>query len=142
VFSSTDFEDEVKKGSQLITYSGIGAQHQNGVAERAFCMVVELAHTMLIYAAIRNTEFVEVLLWHFALLHSCHIWNLVPKLQHFAPFELLSRLMTERNYSDLRHLHTWGCQVYILEYVVAVGKKVPKWLPRARRGVRAPRSAF
>ena len=63
------------------------------------------------------------------------MWNTVPKLQQFAPIELLCRNMSDRNYSDLRHLHTWGCPVYVLEYDVAVGKKVPKWSPRSRRGV-------
>ena len=135
VFSSTDFEAEIMKGAQTISYSGVGAQHQNGVAERAIRTVVERARTMLIHAAIRNPEFVDVSLWPFALSHSCHVWNTVPKLQQFAPIELLCRSLTERNYSDLRHLHTWGCPVYVLEYDVAVGKKVPKWSPRARRGV-------
>ena len=130
VFSSTDFEDEIKKGSQSISYSGVGAQHQNGVAERAIRTVVERARTMLIHAAIRNPEFVEVSLWPFALSHSCHVWNSVPKLRGFSPLELLSCSVSERNNNDLRHLHTWGCPVYILEYDVAVGKKIPKWSPR------------
>ena len=34
VFNSAAFEEEIKRGSQLITYSGVGAQHQNGVAKR------------------------------------------------------------------------------------------------------------
>ena len=108
VFSSTDFEEEIKKGSQSITFSGVGAQHQNGVAECAICTVVERARMMLIHEAIQNPEFVEVSLWPFALSHLCHVWNLVPKLQSFSPLELLSRSVTERNYGDLRHLHTWG----------------------------------
>ena len=35
VFTSAAFEEEIRNGSQTITYSGVGAQHQNGVAERA-----------------------------------------------------------------------------------------------------------
>ena len=135
MFSSADFEAEISRGSQTITYSGVGAQHQNGVAEHAIRTVVERARTMLIHASIRNSEFVDVSLWPFALTHSCHIWNTVPKLQQFAPIELLCRSLLEQNYTDIRYLHTWGCLVYILEYDVAVGKKVPKWSPRSRRGV-------
>ena len=59
VFSSQDFEAEILKGAQTITFSGVGAQHQNGVAERAIRTVVERARTMLIHAAIRNPEFVD-----------------------------------------------------------------------------------
>jgi len=36
VFSSTDFEEEIKKGSQSIKFSGVGAQHQNGVAKTCY----------------------------------------------------------------------------------------------------------
>ena len=35
VFASSEFEAEIKKEDQTITYSGVGASHQNGVAERA-----------------------------------------------------------------------------------------------------------
>ena len=135
VFNSAAFEAEIEKGSQSITYSGVGAQHQNGVAERAIRTVVERARTMLIHAAMRNQEHVDVQFWPFAMTHSCHLWNTVPKLNQFSPVELLSRTLHTRNYSDLRHCHVWGCPVYILEYDIAVGKKVPKWSPRARRGV-------
>ena len=76
VFSSKDFEDEIMKGSQSITYSGVGAQNQNGVAERAIRTAVERARTMLIHASIWNEENVNVSLWPFALSHSCFIWNL------------------------------------------------------------------
>jgi len=101
VFSSKDFEDEILKGSQSITYSGVRAQNQNGVAERAICTVVERARMMLIHASIRNEQNVDVSLWPFALSHSCFIWNTVPKLNQFSPIEVLSRTMTTRNYSEI-----------------------------------------
>ena len=37
IFNADEFEDEIKKENQGITFSGVGAQHQNGVAERASC---------------------------------------------------------------------------------------------------------
>ena len=135
VFNSAEFEAEIGKGSQSITYSGVGAQHQNGVAEQAIWTVVERARTMLIHAVMRNQEHVDVQLWPFAMTYSCHLWNIVPKLNQFSPIELLSQTIHTRNYSYLRHSHVWGCPVYILEYDVAVGKKLPKWSPRARHGV-------
>ena len=45
VFNSAEFEVEIGKGLQSITYSGVGAQHQNGVAKRAIRTVVEQAHS-------------------------------------------------------------------------------------------------
>ena len=84
---------------------------------------------MLIHAAMRNQEHVDVQLLPFAMAHLCHLWNTVPKLNQFSLIELLSQTIRTRNYSDLRHYHVWGCPVYILEYDVAVGKKLPKWSP-------------
>ena len=56
VFSSSEFENEIKRENQTITYSGVGAQHQNGVAERSIRTVVERTFTMLIHAAMRNPD--------------------------------------------------------------------------------------
>ena len=86
VFSCKEFENEILKDSQLITYSG--------VAIRA---VVERARMMLIHDSIWNEQHVNISLWPFALSHSCYIWNTVPKLNQFAPVELLSRTMMARN---------------------------------------------
>jgi len=41
VLSSKEFEDKILKGSQSITFSIVGLQHQNGVAEQAICMVAK-----------------------------------------------------------------------------------------------------
>ena len=79
VFNSAAFEEEIEKGSRSITYSGVGAQPQNGVAERAVRTVVERARTMLVHATIRNVDNVDASLWPSALNHSCYLWNTVPK---------------------------------------------------------------
>ena len=70
VFTSTAFEEEIRNGSQMITYSGVGAQHQNGVAKRAIRTVVERAQTMLVHATIRNADHVDASLWSSVLNHS------------------------------------------------------------------------
>ena len=33
IFSSREFEDEIERTKQAISFSGVGAQHQNGIAE-------------------------------------------------------------------------------------------------------------
>ena len=135
VFNSAAFEEEIENGSQSITYSGVGAQQQNGVAERSMRTVVERARTMLVHATIRNADNVDASLWPSALNHSCYLWNTVPKENNYSPIEILSSVVDSRSYSDLRHTHVWGCPVYILEYELASGKKLPKWNPHSRCGV-------
>ena len=68
VFSSAAFEEEIQKGSQRITYSGVGAQYQNGVAERAIQTVVERARNMLVHATIRLMRIMWML--HYGRVHS------------------------------------------------------------------------
>ena len=57
----------------------MGAQHQNGVAERAMRTVIERACTSLIHAAIRYPDKFNATLWPFALNNVCYVWNEVPK---------------------------------------------------------------
>ena len=127
VFSSSEFENEIKRENQTITYSGVGAQHQNGVAERSIRTVVERARTMLIHAAIRNPDNFDATLWPFAMNHSAYIWNITPKEGTISPNAILSRMILKEKYPELKSLKIWGCPVYILDYKVANGQKLPKW---------------
>ena len=38
------------------------------------------------------------------------------------------------DYSHLTSLHVFGCPCYVLDPTLQDGKKLPKWVPRARRG--------
>ena len=44
------------KKQQKIRFSGAGASHQNGTAERAIKTLVDMARTMLMHAALRCPE--------------------------------------------------------------------------------------
>ena len=50
-FADHAFMDDVRKAGQTITFCGIGAHHQNGVAERRIHDITESARTMLLHAA-------------------------------------------------------------------------------------------
>ena len=56
VFTSKQFMDELLDHRQTIRFSGSGAAHQNGVAERAIRTVVTMARTMMIHAAMRTAD--------------------------------------------------------------------------------------
>ena len=128
-------EEEIRKENQGITFSGVGAQHQNGVTERAIHTVIERARTNLIHAAIRNPDNINATLWPFALNHACNVWNEVPKVNTFSPSQILSSSFSQEPLQLIKSLRVWGCPVYILDYQVANNKKLPKWEPKARRGV-------
>ena len=117
---------KLRKENQGITFSGVGAQHQNGVAERAICTVIERAWTSLIHAAIRNPDNINAMLWPFALNHACYVWNEVPEEGLFSPSQILSQSFSRDALYVIKSLRVWGCPVYILDYPVASGKKNPK----------------
>ena len=78
VFKAKDFVDECEIRSQKIDFSGVGAHHQNGVAERAIKMIIQSARTMLLHASIHWPDEADLMLWPFALEHAVHLWNHTP----------------------------------------------------------------
>ena len=134
-FGNTKFVDAVKHAGQSLSFSGVGAHHQNGVAERGVRTVTSWARTMMLHAVLHWPEHAHDLsLWPFALNHAIWLWNNLPKRGSFiAPLELFTGTV----FPTLAHLHrshVWGCPVYVLDPKIQDGKKLPKWSPRARRG--------
>ena len=43
--------DDIHQEHQIITFCGIGAHHQNGIAKCHICDITESTHTSLLHAA-------------------------------------------------------------------------------------------
>ena len=130
--------DHIVKCNQQIRFSGVGAAHQNGVAERGIQTVVSMAHTMMIHAAMRSPQgSVSADLWPMAIDHAVWLYNRIPKRETgFSALELWSRSQFLPSKEILSTSHTWGCPAYVLEPKLQKGGvKIPKWAPRSRRGV-------
>ena len=132
--TSREFEVHLNNNHQKISFSGVGAKHQNGSAERAIGTLCAMARSMLIHAAIRWPDSADVSLWPFALSYAATIYNQIPRTDEvLSPLELLSGSKIGSNL--LSQFHVWGCPVYVLDKRLQDGLKVPKWEPRSRRGV-------
>ncbi|MGH3053526.1 MAG: hypothetical protein ACRDL7_00935 [Gaiellaceae bacterium] len=79
VFASKDFRGELALQKQGLTLSGVGAHHQNGVAERAIQTVTAHARIMMLHAALRWPSTTDASYWPFALDYAAHLWNTTPK---------------------------------------------------------------
>jgi hypothetical protein len=55
-FDSNEFEADLVPKGQDITFSGVGADHQNGIAERAIQTVTQWARLMLFHQALHWPE--------------------------------------------------------------------------------------
>ena len=133
-FGNGDFVRSVEDSGQPIKFSGVGAHHQNGVAERAIQTMSSWARTMLLHATIHWPEAEHLHLWPLALQHAAYLWNHLPnRTTGVAPIEIFSGV----SFSTFEHLtssHVWGCPVYVLDPKLQDGKKLPKWQARARHG--------
>lgn len=134
VFRSDEFKQAIQRANQSLSFSGVGAHHQNGVAERAIKTIMELARSMLLHAALMWSDPINEGIWPFAVDHAIYLWNNLPNVDSgLTPNEIFRqvRLDTPRH---LNRLHVWGCPSYVLEPKLQDGKKIPKWQPRAGRG--------
>ena len=134
-FGKPTFIRDCEIQDQTLTFSGVGAHFQNGVAERALQTNTNWARAMMMHQLIHWPEQFNPELWPFALEHATHVWNSTPKQgSPFAPWELLTK--TRRmGPSPLEHARVWGCPVYVLNPKLQDGKKLPKWTMRSRQGV-------
>ena len=76
IFNSSEFTEELLKKQQKIRFSGAGASHQNGSAERAIKTVVTMASTMLMHAALicpEDTFYTD--LWPMAMNYAVWVYN-------------------------------------------------------------------
>ena len=134
-FESAEFLADLELQNQSITYSGVGAHHQNGVAERALQTVISWALAMMMHQLVHWPAQFDAALWPFALEHAVHIWNNLPKERGgLTPNELFAGIKEPMNDAILRS-RTWGCPVYVLDPKLQDGKKLPKWRPRSRLGM-------
>ena len=52
IFNASDFMEDLSKKDQMISFSGFGNSHKNGLAECAIKKSVTTERTMLMYAAL------------------------------------------------------------------------------------------
>jgi hypothetical protein len=125
------FRDELQKHGKSIAFSGVGAQHQKGIAERNICTVTKMARAMVQHAHMHWPEQFSHDLWPFALDYASWIHNRKPQRDSgIAPIELFSGV--KGAFSQLLCTCVWGSPGFILDPKIQEGKKIPKWQPRAR----------
>jgi hypothetical protein len=133
VFTSSDFRTHLMENNYCMKLSGVGAHHQNGVAERAIQTVMWKARTMMIHLQIMWPDHFKANLWSFAVTYTAWLHNHTPTEDSgFAPIELFSGVKLHCH--DLRRIRVFGCPAYVLDPRLQDGFKIPKWEPRARLG--------
>lgn len=125
VYKSNEFRNELRLRGQEIELCGVGAHHQNGIAERAIRTVSESARTMMLHASIHWPGTVTLDLWPMAVEYAAYLYNVMPNMQtNTAPIELLTG--SRMTGVEIRNSRVWGCPVYVLDPKIQDGNKLPR----------------
>jgi transposase InsO family protein len=112
VFTAAEFQEDCKLKYQQQTFSGVGAKHQNGRAERSIQTIMSIARTFMIHVSLHWDEQGSdaVALWPFAVCHAVWLYNRLPNgLTGLSPMEIVAG--THSDHQDLLCTHVWGCPV-------------------------------
>ena len=134
IFSSSAFAENLLSFCQTSHFAGVGAHHQNGVAERGIQTIMSMARTVMLHATIRWGSVHSSILWPMAVNYVVWVYNHTPNPKTgLAPIDLMSKTTWPQR--KLKDTHVWGCPIYALDPKIADGKKIPRWNTRSRQGI-------
>ena len=91
IFTSDHLQADLESKRQQDSFSGVGAKHQNGCAERSIQSTVNSARAMLIHAYTHWPDETDTDLWPFAMTYAAWLHNHIPGLDnHLAPIEIFT----------------------------------------------------
>jgi hypothetical protein len=122
-FADSMFRESCEAEGQQLTFCGVNAHFQYGIAEQAICNLSKSAQKQLLHAHQRWPQAVSTALWPYALCHTAHLNNVLPTLPNGqSRLELFSSINAG---SNIQFLHTFGCHVFALNNALASNKAVP-----------------
>ncbi|KAL7563769.1 hypothetical protein ACA910_020453 [Epithemia clementina (nom. ined.)] len=132
-FVDNGFITDCKLKGQRITYCGVNAHFQNGIAEKTIRDRQEQARTMLLFALEKWPRMLLINLWPYALRTANEVANSTPTTKGDpSPLEKFAGVQVQ---PKLRNFHTFGCPTYVLQDKLQSGQSLPKWHSRARLGI-------
>jgi hypothetical protein len=135
-FADNAWKNALLEENQSITYCGVNAHWQNGIAERRIRDLKEQSRTMLLHAEHYWPDAICTSLWPYAMRTACQIFNDAPTLKgeqkDRTPEEVFSGTSIA---AEVRHHHTFGCPAYVTANEIQAGKSLPTGMSRARVGI-------
>ncbi len=132
-FSDNAFKQVCHDARQQLTFCGVNAHFQNGIAEHSIRDLSESACKQLLHARACWLQAVHFALWPYALCNAALLHNSLPVLEDgTSKLELFSSIHVGCN---MKHVHTFGCPVFVLQNALASGNQLPRWSLRVRLGL-------
>ena len=127
------FVDDIQAAHQTITFCSISTHHQNGIAKICIWDITENAHTSLLHAAHQWPKAIAANLWPQAIKHVVNERNSLPMPgKTESPLSKFSGTSVQPN---LKHLHPFGCPVYVAQAPLQTRSPFPKWGECSRIGI-------
>ncbi len=132
-FADTAFVRSCEESHQKLTFCGVNAHFQYGIAERAIRNLSKSVQKQLLHAKQHWPQAVSTALWPYAFRSAAHLHNMLPTLEEGqSRLELFSGIKVG---SSMRTMHTFGCPVFALQNALAAGHSIPQWNPRSCIGL-------
>ena len=129
-FTDKGFVEDCQKQRQGLTYCGVNAHFQNGIAEKKIRDLQEQTRMMMLHGVCKCISMLSIHLWSYGLCTANDICQSTPrKGSDISPIELFSGVTM---CPKLKHYHSFGCPTYILDKALQAQKSLPKWQSRAR----------
>ena len=135
IFRANAWINHCNSRDQTMTFAGVNAHHQNGIAERRIRTLQNMARTMLIHSAYRWPACITANLWPYALRMANESLNNCPSMQdskYRSPMQIFSKSKVMMN---PKHFQTFGCPVYVLDNKLQHNAPFHKWKERSRVGI-------
>ena len=135
VFKAHAWMEEVRRSGQNMTFAGVNAHHQNGLAENRIKQLQNLARAQIIHANSRWPTTVTANLWPYALRNANEVINCTPcmgRKDNKSPLQLFAGTAVDIN---PKHFKPFGCPAYVLDSALQQGQPFHKWKGRAKVGV-------
>ncbi len=141
IFASKMWRAHCISKHQGLSFAGVGAHHQNGVAENRIRLLQSQARTMLIHAAKRWPSAVTTNLWPYAIRMANESSNELPSLQFKDGRTPLQAIAGSRATTNPNFWQPFACPVYMLDDALQTAGGIHgKWKDRSRVGLYLGRS--
>ncbi len=134
IFATANFKAHCERSQRTLSFSDVGAKHQNGIAE---CNIKTIAHwacANMLHLATYWPQCADSEFWPQTTDYGVWVFNRLPSLDSgITPNDLWSGIQARG--TDMTRAHVFGCPVYVLDAPLQDGKKIPKWNPWAHLGL-------
>ncbi len=112
-FSDNAWKQSCEASHQQLTFCGVNAHFQNGIAEHAFWDLSESTYKQLLHACACWPAAVHFALWPYALCNATLLHNNLPVLEDgTSRLKLFSSIQVR---CKMKHVHTFACPVFALQ---------------------------